>query len=105
MPNTDLTRTFDKATESADNGMTILAIIMFILNMIFAGSLKKLIGAIMSLQVVIHMVLMMLPFPPNIGNYLTKLKPIASFNVLKKLSKYILKVLPPDWVAQNENKS
>jgi hypothetical protein len=43
---------------------------MFSLNLVFAGAVKEIIGAIMSLQVVIHMLLFMLPFPGNMSNFI-----------------------------------
>ena len=83
MPNNDASKNFDKGTEGADSSMTFTTITMFALNMVFAGAVKEIIGTIMGLQVVIHMALFMLPFPGNMGNFISKLKPIASFNVVK----------------------
>ena len=83
MPNNEASKNFDKGTDGADQGMTTSAIIMFALNLVFSGAIKEMIGTIMCLQVVIHMALFMLPFPGNISNYIQKLKPIASFNVVK----------------------
>jgi hypothetical protein len=96
MPNNDASRNFDKGTDAADSSLTMTTIVMFLLNLIFAGAVKEIIGAIMSLQVVIHMALFMLPFPANMGNFIQKLKPIASFNVLKQLSKLVDMILPQD---------
>jgi len=104
MPNDETTKNFDKGTEGADTSLTSTTIIMFLLNMVFAGAVKEIIGSIMSLQNVIHMLLFMLPFPANIVNYLSKIKPIASFNVVKSLSKFIMQLLPQDSTKQNENK-
>jgi hypothetical protein len=43
---------------------------MFALNLIFDGVIKEIIGTIMGLQVVIHMVLFMLPYPGNMHNFM-----------------------------------
>jgi len=51
---------------------------------------------------VIHLFLFTIPFPANIGNFIQKLKPIASFNILKVVSKYTVKYLAIDTAAQSE---
>ena len=49
MPNNEASQNFDKGTDGADSSMTGTTIIMFLLNMIFAGAVKEIIGTIMSL--------------------------------------------------------
>ena len=70
MVNNEASRNFDKGTDGANSSLTFTTITMFLLNLIFAGAAKEIIGAIMSLQVVIHMALFMLPFPANMGNFI-----------------------------------
>jgi len=64
------------------------------------GALKELVGTILSLQVIIFMFLFSITFPANTGNFITKLKPIVSFNILKVLSKYTVRFLMIDVDSQ-----
>ena len=50
------------------------------------------------------MALFMLPFPGNMSNYIQKLKPIASFNVVKQLSKLTAYLFPQDKLEQDKNR-
>jgi len=48
--------------------------------------MKEIIGTILSMQIVINLFLFTVTFPANISNYVQKLKPIISFNILKVLT-------------------
>ena len=55
-----------------------------------------------SLQIIIHMFMLTIPFPGNIVNVIKKIKPLISFNIMKGISVYIEKVLVFDTLKQIE---
>ena len=68
--------------------MVLTTIYTLVLSMILANAVKKLLLTLLTLQVIIHMFMFMVPFPGNVSNVIKKIKPIVSFNLMKSLTKY-----------------
>lgn len=60
------------------------------------------IATLFSLQIIIHMFLLSIPFPGNIVNVIKKLKPLVSFNIIKDLNKFIERIFMVDTAGQIE---
>ena len=96
MPNTEETKNFDSATSKVESGMSITTIILFCMTLVFSKAATKLVGAIMSLQIVIHLALFNLSMPANCSNFIQKMKPLVGFNLVKVLAKWIKVLIPND---------
>ena len=96
MPNTAASRNFDKGTESAGYALNWSMIICAIINVVYAGVLQKIVGSVMHIQVIIFEALMMFLLPGNSINYVNKIKPIITFNILKFLTDLSTILLPVD---------
>ena len=83
MPNTEFSRSVDKSSTQASNGMIYGSILIFVLQIFISGIAKELIGAIVILQVVIHLIILNTQMPANVLLTLKKLKPMTGFNLLK----------------------
>ena len=105
MPNNDASKALEEGADKSQKGMSGMTIINLIMNIFIQGALKEIIGTILSLQIVIHMFLYSLPFPGNIQTFVKKLKPIASFNILKAISKYTSMIFVQDVDAQTQARS
>ena len=69
MPNTVASQNFDSGTDSTSNAMVATTILTTLLNIVFQGAMKELIGTILALQIIIHMFLLTIAFPGNSGNF------------------------------------
>ena len=67
--------------------MSGTAILTFIMNFVFAGAMKEIIGSILGLQIVLFGSLIFVKMPGNISTFYQRLKPIASFNIVVALQK------------------
>ena len=65
--------------------MTGTTILTFIMNFVFAGAMKEIIGSILGLQIVLFGSLIYVKMPGNIATYYQRLKPIATFNIVVAL--------------------
>ena len=63
--------------------MVIGTIYSLILSFVLANVLKKLLMTLFSLQVIVHMFMLTVPFPGNVVNIVKKVKPLISFNIMK----------------------
>ena len=101
MPNSETSRDVDSKSSSATNGMIIGTIIIFVSQIFVSGIAKQLIGAIVILQVVIHLIILNTQLPGNVLLTLKKLKPIAGFNLMKQLGKLNTLLFEFDLTTQN----
>ena len=69
--------------------MVMGTIYSLLLSLILAKVLKKLLMTLFSLQVIIHMFMLTVPFPGNVVNVVKKIKPLISFNILKQFSVWV----------------
>ena len=76
--------------------MTYTMISCVLMNFLFAGVLQKIVGSVMHIQVIIFEALMMFLLPGNSINYVNKIKPIITFNILKFLTDLSTVLLPVD---------
>ena len=76
--------------------MTYTMISCVLMNFLFAGVLQKIVGSVMHIQVIIFEALMMFLLPGNAINYVNKIKPIITFNILKFLTDLSTVLLPVD---------
>ena len=83
MPNTESSQQYDEGTEQMSFMMVIGTIYSLLLSFVLAKVLKKLLMTLFSLQVIIHMFMLTVPFPGNVVNVVKKIKPLISFNILK----------------------
>ena len=104
MPNTELSRSVDKASTQASNGMIYGSILIFVLQLFISGIAKKLIGAIVILQVVIHLIILNTQMPGNALLTLKKVKPIAGFNLMKQLGRLNALLFDFDYATQSNLK-
>ena len=86
MPNTESSQQYDSGTEQMTFMMIVATVYSLALSLLLANVLKKLLMTLFSLQVIIHMFMLTVPFPGNIINVIKKMKPLISFNILQKLS-------------------
>ena len=82
--------------------MVMGTIYSLLLSLILANVLKKLLMTLFSLQVIIHMFMLTVPFPGNVVNKVKKIKPLISFNILKQFSVWVEKLLKFDTLKQIE---
>lgn len=101
MPNSETSRDVDSKSSSATNGMIIGTIIIFVCQIFVSGIAKQLIGAIVILQVVIHLIILNTQLPGNVLLTLKKLKPIAGFNLMKQLGRLNTLLFEFDLTTQN----
>ena len=102
MPNTESSQQYDESTEQMSFMMVMGTIYSLLLSLILANVLKKLLMTLFSLQVIIHMFMLTVPFPGNVVNVVKKVKPLISFNILKQFSVWVEKLLEFDTVKQIE---
>ena len=76
--------------------MTYTMISCVLMNFLFAGVLQKIVGSVMHIQVIIFEALIMFLLPGNSINYVNKIKPIITFNILKFLTDLSTILLPVD---------
>jgi hypothetical protein len=72
-------------TEATEEAFSITTIMVFLMSIVFEKIATRLIGAIMSLQIVIHLGLFNIGMPANSLNFIQKLKPLVGFNLLKSV--------------------
>ena len=89
MPNTLANQNYDENTESVSFWMIFTTVYTLVLSFFLNKALKKLLATFLSIQIIIHMFLLANPFPGNIFNIISKLKPLLSFNILQKLSGFV----------------
>jgi hypothetical protein len=89
MPNTEANQNYDSNTESVSFWMVFTTVYTLVLSFFLNKALKKLLATFLSIQIIIHMFLLANPFPGNIFNIISKLKPLLSFNILQKLSGFV----------------
>lgn len=89
MPNTESSQQYDESTEQMSFLMVMGTIYSLLLSLILANVLKKLLMTLFSLQVIIHMFMLTVPFPGNVVNVVKKIKPLISFNILKQFSVWV----------------
>ena len=102
MPNTEASQQYDESTEQMSFMMVMGTIYSLLLSLILANVLKKLLMTLFSLQVIIHMFMLTVPFPGNIVNVVKKIKPLISFNIMKQFSVWVEKLLTFDSLKQIE---
>lgn len=83
-------------TEATEEAFSITTIMVFLMSIVFEKIATRLIGAIMSLQIVIHLGLFNIGMPANSLNFIQKLKPLVGFNLLKSVQKLTFKLFPDD---------
>ena len=88
MPVNEQTVAYDQSTDQMQFLMILATVWTLALSMVLANAVKKLLTTLLTLQVIIHMFMFMVPFPGNISNIIKKIKPIVSFNLMKSLTKY-----------------
>lgn len=87
MYNTETTQQYYKTTEQTNTAVAGTTIFTFLLEFVFNGAMKEIMGAILGLQIILFGSLTYVNIPGNILTFYQKLKPIASFNVVAILSK------------------
>ena len=102
MPNTESSQQYDSGTEQMSFMMVIGTIYTLALSLTLANVLKKLLMTLFSLQIIINMFMLTIPFPGNIVNVIKKIKPLISFNILKPLQNWVENTLQFDDLAQIE---
>lgn len=106
MPNTLASQRFDGGTQTTNNAISGTAILTFLLNFIFTGAMKEIIGSILGLQIILFGSLIYVKMPGNIATYYQRLKPIATFNIvvaLQKVTDYIFNYDTPEQIRLREN--
>jgi hypothetical protein len=73
--------------------MVVGTIYSLVLSFVLANVLKKLLMTLFSLQVIVHMFMLTVPFPGNVVNIVKKVKPLISFNIMKQFSAWIEKLM------------
>jgi uncharacterized protein with PQ loop repeat len=96
MPNTFGSRSFNKATSGVSSILNFTVLICAIINYLYSGVLVKIVGSLMAVQVVIFEGLMMFLLPGNALNYIGKIRPIVTFNIIKFLTDFSVYFLPID---------
>ena len=96
MPNTAGSRSFDTGTESVGIALNWTLLICAAINYVYSGVLVKIVGSLMHVQIVIFQALMMFLLPGNAVNYIQKIRPIVTFNIIRFLTDFSIWVLPVD---------
>lgn len=83
MADTEATRSYESATETSQKSVIVMVLFSIGLNMILSGILSLLVGMINSLQLIIHLPMMNVPFPANAMTFVRCLVPIVMFEILE----------------------
>jgi hypothetical protein len=83
MPNTVLSQSVETMTESTGLSLIWILVISLILNYLLPGGMKYMIFLIRTLQMILHMPMMMIIFPANVSILMSNLFPIVMFDVLE----------------------
>jgi len=105
MQNNAATQNFDKGTEKTGAAVAIITVISLLLNIVFQHAINKILGTISQLQIVINLALLQTAFPGNLNNFILKLKPIVTFNIVKIITQYFLMLFSFDVDFQNKVKA
>lgn len=83
LPDTDSTQNFMSASETTETALNGIFIAALILNLLMAGtgSLEYLVNMINSLQLVIHLPILHILVPSNVGFFFTLILPFVMFDI------------------------
>lgn len=84
MEDTDANRNFASSSETSTFGIKVVLILSVLLNLILSGGLIYMIRWINTMQLIIHLPMLFVLFPPNVCKFLELLLPIVKFEVLNE---------------------
>ena len=82
IPNTAATKAIKSSVEVTDSSMKTVLIILFIQNVVLKGSMQLILDLVRSLQMILHLPMMMNIIPGNLSMLNSKMIEIAMFDVL-----------------------
>ena len=77
---TSLAETLETASTVLSTGLAIVLVGNYALNLIAVASLNQLIGSIKKLQIIVHLMLIDVPVPPNASLFFNYLLTIVAFD-------------------------
>jgi hypothetical protein len=57
-------------------------IVTFLINFVLSGALGLMVGLVNSLQLIVHLPMMRVPFPPNAMSFMRYILPTVMFDIL-----------------------
>jgi hypothetical protein len=82
MPDTAFTQDFQAKSESGSSGVKGMMVISFVINLVLSGALSYMVGWINSLQLIIHLPMLMTLIPANVGSFFSLILPIVQFDLI-----------------------
>ena len=83
MPNTVVSQSVETATESTGLSLIWILVIALTLNFFLPGGMKYLMFLIRTLQMILHLPMMMVIVPGNVSMLMSNMFPIVMFDVLE----------------------
>ena len=83
MENTEFSQNFQDSAETAEFGMLILFLFIFLMHQFLAGGLKYMLSLFRSLQMIFHFPLMQIILPGNLASFYEIMIPLIMFDILE----------------------
>ena len=82
MEDNSLTQNFQSSSEQGSSGLKGMMIISFCINLILSGAMSYMVGWINSLQLIIHLPMLMTLIPANVASFFSLILPIVQFDLI-----------------------
>jgi hypothetical protein len=82
MEDTDFTQNFKASSEKSSDGLKGMMFVSLGINLILSGGLSFLVGWVNSLQLIIHLPMLMILIPGNVSLFLSLILPIVQFDLI-----------------------
>lgn len=86
MPQGKATRSLDTGADNVAAAANNVAIGGFLLQVVFQKAFKAILGVLMCFQILVFLNALDINTPPNVVTFMRALKPIVSFDLMKKLA-------------------
>ena len=93
MPDTSLTAFMTSGTSGVDTTVKVVTVVLFVLQYYWAATFKKIVGTLLSLQILCHLGLLNVKLPGNTTAVVSSVKSVTYFNpwsFVAKANNYIL---------------
>jgi len=84
MRDTNFNRNFLDSTEDTKDGGRIVLVLTMVVNFFFSAAFGYMLQWINSIQMVIHLPMMQIIIPPNVGAYFQSVLPIITFDIIDR---------------------
>jgi hypothetical protein len=82
MEDNDFNRGFKESAQDAKDGMKGMMVASFTINLVMSGAMSFMLTWINSLQMVLHLPMMLILIPPNVSSFFSLILPVVQFDLL-----------------------